>query len=71
MGADIIRTVSTIPTLEHLAVLAGIILVRTFLSFTLQVELEGRWPWQPVRPMRQNLTHRADTEDGEDPHVVQ
>jgi uncharacterized membrane protein len=34
------------PTLESLAVLAGIVLIRTFLSFSLEVEIEGRWPWQ-------------------------
>lgn len=46
VGADIIRTVSEIPTLEKVLVLAIIVLIRTFLSFTLEVELEGRWPWQ-------------------------
>lgn len=49
VGADIIRTVSHIPSLRQLAVLAGIVLIRTFLSFTLEVELEGRWPWQRRR----------------------
>jgi uncharacterized membrane protein len=34
------------PTAESLAVLAGIVLIRTFLSFSLEVEIEGRWPWQ-------------------------
>lgn len=46
VAADIIRTVSEIPTLEEVVVLAIIVLVRTFLSFSLQVELEGHWPWQ-------------------------
>lgn len=46
VGADIIRTVSEIPTLEEVLVLAFIVLIRTFLSFTLEVELEGHWPWQ-------------------------
>ncbi len=46
VAADIIDTVAIEPTLESLAVLAGIVLVRTFLSFSLEVEIEGRWPWQ-------------------------
>lgn len=46
VAADIIRTVSRIPTLEQVGVLAAIVLIRTFLSFSLEVELEGRWPWQ-------------------------
>jgi uncharacterized membrane protein len=46
VAADIIRTVAITPTLESVAVLGGIVLVRTFLSFSLEVELSGRWPWQ-------------------------
>jgi hypothetical protein len=46
IAADIIRTVVISPTLKSVAVLSGIVLVRTFLSFTLEVELTGMWPWQ-------------------------
>ena len=46
VAADIINTVAIEPTLESLAVLAGIVLIRTFLSFALEVEIEGRWPWR-------------------------
>ena len=46
VAADIIRTVSEVPTLTRVAILGMIVLIRTFLSFTLEVELEGRWPWQ-------------------------
>lgn len=46
VAADIISTVAMEPTLDSLAVLAGIVLIRTFLSFSLEVEIEGRWPWQ-------------------------
>ena len=46
VAADIINTVAIAPTLESLAVLAGIVLIRTFLSLSLEVEIEGRWPWQ-------------------------
>jgi uncharacterized membrane protein len=48
VAADIIRTVAVTPTVESVAVLAGIVLVRTFLSFSLEVELTGRWPWNRV-----------------------
>lgn len=44
--ADIMATVVTTPTLNSVTVLAGIVLIRTFLSWSLQVELEGRLPWQ-------------------------
>jgi uncharacterized membrane protein len=46
VAADIIRTVAITPTPQSVAVLAGIVLIRTFLSFSLQVEMTGAWPWQ-------------------------
>lgn len=46
VAADIIRTVAVSPTFETVGVLAIIVAIRTFLSVTLEVELEGRWPWQ-------------------------
>jgi uncharacterized membrane protein len=46
VAADIINTVAVTPTLLSVAVLAGIVIIRTFLSFSLEVEIEGRWPWQ-------------------------
>ena len=46
VAADIIRTVAVTPTLQSVAVLAGIVLIRTFLSFTLELEITGNWPWQ-------------------------
>jgi uncharacterized membrane protein len=49
VAADIIRTVAVDPTFRSVGVLALIVAVRTFLSFTLDVELEGRWPWQERR----------------------
>lgn len=49
VAADIVNTVAMDPTLESLAVLAGIVLIRTFLSFALEVEIEGQWPWQRAR----------------------
>jgi uncharacterized membrane protein len=50
VAADIIRTVAVAPTFRGVGVLAVVVAVRTFLSFTLDVELEGRWPWQAQRP---------------------
>lgn len=46
VAADIIRTVAITPTLESVGVLAAIVLIRTFLSFSLELEITGRWPWQ-------------------------
>ncbi len=46
VAADIINTVAIEPTLESLMILGGIVLIRTFLSFSLEVEIEGRWPWK-------------------------
>ncbi len=54
VAADIISTVAIEPTLEGLAVLAGIVAIRTFLSLSLEVEVSGRWPWQqPHTEVRQ------------------
>jgi uncharacterized membrane protein len=44
--ADIIGTVAIEPTLHNLAVLAVIVAIRTLLSFALELEVSGRWPWQ-------------------------
>jgi uncharacterized membrane protein len=49
VAGDIIGTVAVEPSLQNLAVLAGIVLIRTFLSFSLQLEIEGRLPWQQTR----------------------
>ena len=46
VAADIIRTIAVTPTFRGVGVLAIIVLIRTFLSITLEVELEGRWPWR-------------------------
>ncbi|WP_086436967.1 DUF1622 domain-containing protein [Altererythrobacter xiamenensis] len=46
VAADIIRTVAVDPTLESVLVLGLIVIIRTFLSFSLEVEIDGKWPWQ-------------------------
>ncbi len=48
VAADIVRTVVVSPTIENLLALGLVVVVRTFLSFSLEVELEGRWPWQRI-----------------------
>ena len=50
VAGDIVRTVAIEPTLTSVTVLAMIVIIRTFLSFTLQLEIEGRWPWQTRSP---------------------
>jgi uncharacterized membrane protein len=46
VAADIVKTVAIDLTFASLGLLAGLVLVRTFLSWTLVLEIEGRWPWQ-------------------------
>ena len=48
--ADIIGTVAIQPTFQNLGVLAVIVAIRTLLSFTLELEVSGRWPWQRELP---------------------
>lgn len=53
VAADIINTVAIEPSLESVAVLAGIVAIRIVLSLSLEVEIEGRWPWQPPREVQE------------------
>jgi uncharacterized membrane protein len=46
VAADVIRTVTLELTMQNILMLAVLVLVRTFLSWSLEVELKGRWPWQ-------------------------
>ena len=52
VAGDIIGTVALKPTLESLAVLGLLVLIRTFLGWSLEVEIDGRWPWQRARAER-------------------
>jgi uncharacterized membrane protein len=64
VAADIIRTVAVEPSLQNVAVLGVIVLIRTFLSFSLGVEIDGRWPWQRAAPVRSGLsTASPDTSE--------
>jgi uncharacterized membrane protein len=58
IAGDIIRTVVVAPTMENIVILGLIVLVRTFLSVALQLEVEGRWPWQ--REEETSTTHSCD-----------
>jgi uncharacterized membrane protein len=49
IAGDIVRTVVVADTLENVAILGLIVLIRSFLSATLHLEVEGRWPWQAER----------------------
>jgi uncharacterized membrane protein len=53
VAADIIGTVAVEPTVQNLLVLALIVLIRTFLSISLEVEIDGYWPWQKARLERE------------------
>lgn len=53
VAGDIIRTVALQPTLGNLAVLGLLVLIRTFLAWSLEVEIDGRWPWQRDRAERE------------------
>jgi uncharacterized membrane protein len=50
IAGDIIRTVVVAPTLQNVVVLGLIVLIRTFLSLSLQLEIEGKLPWQRDLP---------------------
>jgi uncharacterized membrane protein len=49
IGADIIHTVAIELTFQTVGILAAVVLIRTFLSFTLEVELTGKWPWHKTQ----------------------
>lgn len=46
VAADVVNTVALEPTLENVATLGLLVVIRTFLGWSLVVEIEGRWPWQ-------------------------
>jgi uncharacterized membrane protein len=46
VAADVVRTVALEPTLVNVATLGLLVIIRTFLSWSIVLEVEGRWPWQ-------------------------
>lgn len=61
IAADIIDTIALPLTFESVGLLAGIVLIRTFLSWSLEVEIEGRWPWQGASA-RERIRPERDSE---------
>ena len=61
VAADLIRTVAVAPTLDNVAVLGVIVFIRTFLSFSLEVELEGVAPWRRALANGAGSARRAAT----------
>ena len=65
VAADIIRTIAITPTFTTVGVLGLIVVVRTFLSFSLEAELDGQWPWKRGRdrqiPRRRGARDLLDT----------
>jgi uncharacterized membrane protein len=53
IAADILKSVVVDPTLQGMLVLGGIVLIRTFLSISLDVEINGNWPWERTRLAQQ------------------
>jgi uncharacterized membrane protein len=60
IAGDIVRTVAVAPTLQNVLVLGLIVLIRTFLSFSLQLEIEGKLPWQRDGPPVDQIRHKED-----------
>jgi uncharacterized membrane protein len=60
VAADIVRTVAFEATLMSVAMLALLVLVRTFLSWSLVVEIEGRWPWRAADALVQERRARSE-----------
>jgi uncharacterized membrane protein len=60
VAADIVRTVALEPTLHNVIILGLLVIVRTFLSWSLVVEIEGRWPWRaPAKTHRHGASEPA------------
>jgi len=67
VAGDVVKTVALEPTLVNLAVLGLLVVVRTFLSWSLVVEIEGHWPWQS-RAIAPPLDPGRQSEDASDSH---
>jgi uncharacterized membrane protein len=67
VAGDVVRTVALEPTLEHVGVLGLLVLIRTFLSWSLTVEMEGRWPWQARTESRHHVQTTGKTTHSAEP----
>lgn len=63
IAADILKSVVIDPTMESMLVLGGIVIIRTFLSISLDVEINGHWPWETTRLAQQQDTLRRQATD--------
>jgi uncharacterized membrane protein len=61
VAGDLIRTVAVAPTLDNVIVLGIIVLIRTFLSFSLEVEIEGTLPWRRAFVSGASVMKQAQT----------
>jgi uncharacterized membrane protein len=64
VAADIVRTVALEPTMHDVLMLGVLVIVRTFLSWSIVVEIEGRWPWRAAESVRQELESRKQVPRG-------
>jgi uncharacterized membrane protein len=64
VAADIVKTIAIELTFTSLGLLAGLVLVRTFLSWTLTLEIEGRWPWQREPALERATDNNRESRTG-------
>ena len=69
VAADLVRTVAVAPTLENVAILGVIVLIRTFLSFSLEIEIDGVAPWRRAQAVGGRRSRRSTPSAGVDPPV--
>ncbi len=60
VAADVIRTVALDPSPRNIGVLGALVAIRTFLSWSVVVEIEGRWPWQRSAGQSESLHGRTE-----------
>ena len=61
VAADLVRTITVSPTLDNLLALGLLVIIRTFLSWSFEVELEGMWPWRK-REVEAKLAAASDSQ---------
>ena len=61
VAADVIRTVALEPTLNNVLILGLLVVIRTFLGWSLVVEIEERWPWQSGRDRQERRGESSTT----------
>jgi hypothetical protein len=62
VAADVVRTVALGATLGNIVPLGLLVLIRTFLTWSLVVEMEGRWPWQARASARHHADQQPETD---------